>query len=333
MYIEEMLKILYDTVRDGGKAVLVSVMASSGSTPRGEGARMAVFPDGRIIGTVGGGRVEYLCAQKAAEALSGKGGVSAFYDLSPSDIYDTGMICGGKVEVCFRLFAPDDAGLLKTILASAERKDSRLITAVGAENVWIGLYDEENGVRFVPGLDGKTAAEHIDDRHSFETGGLTVFMEPLREKGRVYIFRGGHVCRELAPLLKRLEFSVTVLEERDVPEDAFYDGTRPVKCDFHDIGKTVDITPDDYVVVMTSGHAADYEILEQALRKNPSYAGVIGSRSKAAHTRQRLLEAGVDRDAVEALHTPIGLAIMAATPAEIAVSVSAELIEHRAKNR
>ena len=48
MYIEEMLKILYDTVRDGGKAVLVSVMASSGSTPRGEGARMAVFPDGRI---------------------------------------------------------------------------------------------------------------------------------------------------------------------------------------------------------------------------------------------------------------------------------------------
>ena len=83
----------------------------------------------------------------------------------------------------------------------------------------------------------------------------------------------------------------------------------------------------DYAVVMTSGHIADYTVLEQVLRKKLSYVGVIGSRTKVAITRQKLIAAGVDEKKIDELHTPIGLAIKAVTPAEIAISIAAELIE------
>ena len=335
--MEDLFKILYDTVRAKKEAVLVSVIASSGSTPRGEGARMLVFEDGAIKGTIGGGRVEYLCIGRAMDIFAGKGCVSSSYDLSEKDIADVGMICGGNVEVCFRLFGPGDEDTLRLILDTGEKyHDARLVTAVSEKGVSVGTWDGENGVRLVEGLDEGTAREHINDRHSFkagENGALTVYMEPMSQRGRVYIFGGGHVSRALAPLLQRLDFRVTVLEERDIPEDAFSSDTDIIKCAYTEAGKYVKITNDDYVVVMTSGHAADYEILEQTLRSRPSYAGVIGSRRKAEYTRQRLLEAGVDEDMVAALHTPIGLAIKAETPAEIAVSVAAELIMHRAEHR
>lgn len=332
--MEDIFKILYETVSEGREAVLVSIIASSGSTPRGEGAKMIVFDDGTIKGTVGGGRVEYLCIQKAAEAAKGRGPFSASYDLSVKDVADVGMICGGNVEVCFRLFTKEDIKLLEFILEKAEKNDNaRLVTAVSENRVEIGTYDSENGLMFIDGISGETAQKHMNDKHSFKEGNVTIFMEPLSENGRVYIFGAGHVSRQLAPLLKKLDFKVTVLEEREVPEDAFDKDMDLVKCVFADIGKYVEITENDYVVVMTSGHSADFEVLEQTLRKRPSYAGVIGSRNKAAYTKQRLIEAGVDEDMVSSLHTPIGLAIKAATPAEIAVSVAAELIMHRAENR
>ena len=73
-------------------------------------------------------------------------------------------------------------------------------------------------------------------------------------------------------------------------------------------------------------------MLEQVLRKELSYVGVIGSRTKIAITKQRLLDAGIKEGKINTLHTPIGLAIKAVTPAEIAVSVAAELILHRAEH-
>ena len=68
------------------------------------------------------------------------------------------------------------------------------------------------------------------------------------------------------------------------------------------------------------------------MRKNLSYVGVIGSRNKIAITRKRLIECGIDENKIDSLHTPIGLAIKASTPAEIAVSVAGELILHRAEH-
>ena len=90
------------------------------------------------------------------------------------------------------------------------------------------------------------------------------------------------------------------------------------------------MTPDDYAVVMTRGHQGDFEILRQLLQSPASYVGCIGSRKKVAATQAKLREAGIDEARIQSLRSPIGLAIGAETPAEIAVSITAQMIAHRA---
>ena len=100
--------------------------------------------------------------------------------------------------------------------------------------------------------------------------------------------------------------------------------------DFTKIGEKITLTADDYVVIMTRGHQADYEVLEQTLRSGVKYLGCIGSRRKLTLCRERLLAAGFTAEEYAAVHAPIGLPIGAETPEEIAVSVTAQLIAVRA---
>ena len=81
---------------------------------------------------------------------------------------------------------------------------------------------------------------------------------------------------------------------------------------------------------MTPGHQADYEVLEQVLRCKTRYVGCIGSRHKIARTQQLLRDAGISEKMIHSVHSPIGLAIGAETPAEIAISIAAEMIACRA---
>ena len=103
--------------------------------------------------------------------------------------------------------------------------------------------------------------------------------------------------------------------------------------DYEKISPQVQLTKNDYVVIMTPAHQGDYAILEQVLRYETSYVGCIGSRHKIARTQALLRQAGISEDAISSVHSPIGLSIGAETPAEIAISIAAQLIEHRAKNR
>ena len=207
-----------------------------------------------------------------------------------------------------------------------------LLTRVSETSVEMGVYSEKDGVKYIAVSDEK-AKEWLKNKHSFKDGICTVFAEPLFKKGRVYIFGAGHVSRELAPLLTHLGFKVSVYEERDSLINTFPKGMEIIKGEFKNIDKYINITEDDYAVVMTSGHVADYDILEQITPKDISYMGVIGSRTKIAATREKLLSAGIEEEKIDRIHTPIGLDIKAETPAEIAVSIAAELILHRAETK
>ncbi len=331
--MEKIFKSIYETLLKGQDVMLASIISSSGSTPRGQGAKMLVFEDGSTEGTIGGGRVEYLCALRAAEALRKKRSFVAAYDLSNKDIADVGMICGGNVEVCFKYFSSKDLALIQYINDLIKKQEtSWLITRAEGSAVDIGIYDRINGVMFIDSVTDTDMQKWTECKHAFEHGGSTLFIEPLVKKGHVYIFGAGHVSRELAPLLSHLDFKVSVFEQREELIKTFPTGIDIIQGEFKEIGRYIDLTEYDYAVVMTSGHSADFEVLEQVLRKNLSYVGVIGSRNKIAITRKRLIECGIDENKIDSLHTPIGLAIKASTPAEIAVSVAGELILHRAEH-
>ena len=106
---------LRDALASGQDAVLVTVVASSGSTPRGAGARMVVTGQGRLCGTIGGGAVEYRSQQVAQELLRTGGAHLEHFRLHENQVQDLGMICGGAVDVYFRHIPAGDADTLALV--------------------------------------------------------------------------------------------------------------------------------------------------------------------------------------------------------------------------
>ncbi|USF28017.1 hypothetical protein N510_002975 [Firmicutes bacterium ASF500] len=262
----------------GESLVLVSVEASSGSTPRGEGAMMLVSAQGRIAGTIGGGAVEYRSEQLAREALAaGRSRVERF-QLRPNEVQDLGMICGGDVEVSFRYLAGGD----EAAIAWAREEEARLTPS-----------------------------------------------------GRVYIFGGGHVAQALVPALAAVDFRCVVLEDReDFCRPELFPGVEETRLIQNgDPAAYAGITAEDYVAVMTRGHKDDLTVQAQALKTPAKYIGVIGSRKKTAAVFAKLRDMGYTDADLQRVTTPIGLSIKAETPAEIAVSIAAQLIQLRAETK
>ena len=159
------------------------------------------------------------------------------------------------------------------------------------------------------------------------------YIEPLARAGRVYIFGGGHVGCALVPVLAAVGFRVTMYDNREelAKPERYPAADEVIFGSFADISGKVTLTADDYAVVMTPGHQADHEILSQVLRSDATYIGCIGSRGKVAKTRERLRADGFTEAEIDRVHAPIGLPILAETPEEIAISIAAEMIEHRAR--
>lgn len=333
--MKQLISSLMNTVQSGGQAVLCSVLQASGSTPRGAGAHMAVFADGHTEGSVGGGAVELTVIQRAAELLHHGGSCLVEYHLRPNEVADLGMVCGGDVTVLLQAWTPAQLPLLTAM-------DTALS---GRENVWwlvelrekqvaqMGIYTPSTGLQ-VAELEEEQRASLCRSRPVLESRGEALwYAEPIQRTGMVYIFGAGHVSQALVPILRSVDFPVTVYDPRsELADPARFPQAEHIICgDFTEIGKHLTVTADDYVIIMTPGHEADREVLAQMLRTEATYVGLIGSRRKIASTRAYLEGLGFAPEVWDRVHAPIGIPIGSDTPAEIAISITAELIDHRSK--
>lgn len=327
--MREFLRTIVHALEHGRDVELVGVVEASGSTPRGAGAMLALFPNGTAVGTVGGGNVEFEAINLAKELLAeGKNALRRFRFVQ-GDAASLGMVCGGDVTIHFQYLPAGDGAVLEVLrdlLAATEQNaDTWLVRRFEGETVTaMGLANRE-GVRFLSELPEGL----LKDQPVYRDGWFAL---PAVKAGRVYIFGGGHVSRALVPAIAAVGFRPVVYDDR--PEFAdlslFPQAVGAIHGSFEELSKQIAITPDDYVVIMTRGHQADYEVLTQVLRSGAKYIGCIGSKRKLALCREKLLEAGFTAEEYARVHAPIGLAIGAETPAEIAVSVAAEMIAVRA---
>lgn len=324
------------TLRQGEPAVLVSIVASSGSTPRREGAHMLIAREGHLAGTIGGGAVEYKAEAMAAEVLEKGTSKMQAFTLRKNEIQDLGMVCGGDVSVYFTYIAPGEPAVLKLTEEIAElyrkNEEAWLVMDISTDGCdQVGVYGKYSGMH------GMTVPQEVPDALSFmpvrvTAGGRTWYAEKLIRSGSVYIFGGGHVAQALVPILSSVDFHCIVAEDREefLDPKLFKGLAETIRVDNEHVLDTVHITENDYVCIMTRGHKADMIIESQMLSTAARYIGVIGSRHKIAAVSAQLKEKGwTDRD-LERITTPIGLDIKAETPAEIAVSITAQLIEKRA---
>lgn len=316
------------SIEAGEKVVLCTILASSGSSPRGAGARMAVFEDNTTLGTVGGGPVELQAAQDAQKVLRGELPHIRAFCLQPEQVASIGMICGGEVTVYYQLLSEAD---LPTLREFAKALDTDA-------NSWLYLKISDGAVEDFKIVDSETASEAPE---LFKTRSVLLqeeavyYTEPIVRAGSVYIFGGGHVGQALVPVLANVGFRVVVYDNREflANQKNFPQAERVIFGDYRQIETKVTLTENDYAVIMTPGHQADYEILEQVLRHRVRYVGCIGSRKKIEKTQEKLRAAGISEEAIRSVHSPIGLPILAETPAEIAISIAAEMIQCRAETK
>lgn len=306
---------LAEELAAGRRVGLASLLATTGSMPRHEGARLAVTEAGLLIGTVGGGAVERLAIERAREARAG--------GTSSLEWYRTGdeMACGGDALLAARPLAERDLPFLRDLLGTLERGEPACV-----EEAWEDPASPT--LSLVP--PARLSRPTWDDA-------ARTYREPVCAPCRLHVFGAGHVGAALVGLAAAAGFEPHVYDDR--PElatpEALPDAASVSCGSFEELAASAPIAPNDAVVVLTHGHVHDQVVLLAVLGREvqPAYVGCIGSRRKSALAREHLAAAGVPAGRVDAVHMPIGLAIGAVTPAEIAVSIVAQLIGCRAERR
>lgn len=235
---------------------LVLLVEVKGSVPAGAGAKMVVFANGDIAGTVGGGTMEQEAIDAALLAME-KGETALLHvDLSAAPSY----VCGGRA---------------------------------------------------------------------------TLYIEPVLPASRLIIAGAGHVGQALCKSAATVGFSVIIVDDR--PEYAnpalLPEATRVITNDFETIFDRLSVSSSTSIVCATRGHAHDYTVIRKALTTPAAYVGLVGSRSKRSSFLKRLQqEEGISEKSLTKLYTPVGLDIGARSPAEIAVSITAQLIQIRSSH-
>ena len=351
--IIEVSKKLLELVNQNQDSVLVTVIESTGSTPREKGARMIVTKKGRISGTIGGGTIEYLAQKQGQICLQEKRSCTKDYNLSPNEVADLGMICGGKVKILFQYIDPKQQGLAEMFTHLIELLETNqhfwfLSSIDNEQNAHFLVYNDE--VELYGGA--KEAEETEETKETKETKeteevivgnrkenlrylkekSMNYFIEEFIPQGKVYIFGGGHVSQALVPILRELDFRCVVLEDREdfLTEDAFPTANERIQVDFKAIAEKITPTEKDYAVVITRSHQFDYELQKQLLATPIYYIGVMGSKRKTATQKESLKKEGYSQKDIKRINMPIGINIKAETLKELAISISAELILKRA---
>ncbi len=163
---------------------------------------------------------------------------------------------------------------------------------------------------------------------------MTVFLEKHEAAPALVLFGAGHVAKELAALARHVGFALTVVDDRAEWLTAErFPGCTLRKALPDDVARELEPTANHFLAVMTHDHPLDQRCVEALLGKPFGYLGVIGSRRKAERFRLRLRQAGFAQERIDLLESPMGVAIGALTPAEIAVSIVGRLVAVRRAER
>jgi len=248
---EEIVKLR----RAGKRAALATIVHTNGSIPSFESSRMLVREDGSIAGTIGGGCVEADVWAAAKEVMRNELPRKMIFNLNHEAGYDSGLICGGTLEV---------------------------------------------------------------------------FVEPILPQPILYIFGGGHVSIALAEAAHAAGFDIGVVDDREAFANAVrFPMAREIYTGYEEAFEKLKPNASTYLVIVTRGHKDDMRVLGWAAGTEARYIGMIGSKRKVLSVYEALEKEGVAPEKLERVYAPVGLEIGALTPAEIAISITAELIAVR----
>ena len=160
-----------------------------------------------------------------------------------------------------------------------------------------------------------------------------IFVEIYAKNPRLIILGGGHVSQPVAQICKMLGFHITVMDDREefATRERFPEADCLITGSFEELSERIPEYENAYYVIVTRGHLGDSTCARQIMKRPYVYLGMIGSRNKVRLTREKLLGEGFSEDQLNTIHAPIGLPIGGQMPAEIAVSITAEIVQEKNK--
>lgn len=248
---EKILKEVYESLRRGERVALATITDSSGSAPRKSGSTMAVWKDGRILGSVGGGIVEHKVILKAIECIENFENANFEYVLNEKGGLDAQ--CGGQIKGFIKVFNPSP----KLLIAGA-----------------------------------------------------------------------GHIGQQLHKLGKILGFYTVIFDDREEVANSavFNDADEIIVGNIGDTLSKYEVDENTYITIVTKGHRSDSDALMASVSRGAAYVGMIGSTKKIVFIMQNLLNAGVSKEELQKVYSPMGLNIASEKPEEIALGILSEIL-------
>lgn len=323
---------------------LATVIQTWGSSPRRAGAKMALTPDGKITGSVSGGCVEGAVFEAGVEVLKSKRPQLLHFGVADETAWDVGLACGGSIDIFVKPLDPEIFRPLRS--AFIDEKSAVLVTVIRASNQLLGremLVREDGGVTGtisdewdaqVVELAGEALRQGHSRRVAFGEE-IEIFMEVISPPPTLIAVGGVHITVALVALAKTLGYRTVVID----PRTAFGNETRFPNVDQlipswpQEAFEQIPITRSTAIAMLTHDPKLDDPALKIALPSPAFYVGALGSKTTQAKRRQRLLAEGLKEEHLDRLHGPIGLRIGAGTPEEIAMSIMAEIVAERNRQK
>lgn len=300
----EVLKQCRQWVAAGMLCQLVTVIRTWGSSPRPEGATLAICEDGRVVGSVSGGCIEDdLIARVRAEGITRVLPEIVTYGITADEAHRFGLPCGGTIELAIEpLSAGSQIEQLLQRLEAHELVARRLDLRTGA--VTLNRASASMGLQISPVA-------------------LTTVHGP---RWRLLIIGASQLSRFVAQIALGMDYHVTVCDPREEYREGWaVPGVQVVHAMPDDLVLEMQLDSRSAVVALTHDPKLDDLALMEALKSPAFYVGAIGSRATNAKRRERLLQFDLSAEQIARLHGPIGLYIGSKTPPEIAISILAEM--------
>nr|WP_311530037.1 XdhC family protein [uncultured Ralstonia sp.] len=300
----EVLKTSARWLEQGRRVLLVTVVKTWGSSPRPEGAMLALRDDGVVIGSVSGGCIEDdLIDRVRREGLHYTQPEAVKYGISAEEAHRFGLPCGGTLQL-----------VLEPLNASSGI--DALLHAVEAGQLVARTLDMATGASML---------EHanVTDGLQFDEARLVTIHGP---RYRMLIIGAGQLSRYLCQIAVGLDYQVTVCDPREeYSEEWSIPGVAMVRTMPDDTVMAMKLDERCAVIALTHDPKLDDLALMEALKTPAFYVGALGSRRNNANRRERLKEFDLSDAELARLHGPVGIYIGSRTPPEIAISILAEV--------
>ncbi len=338
-----MRDILEDVTRwseQGKDVALATVVQTWGSSPRQEGAKMAISDSGEIAGSVSGGCVESAVAETGLGVLKSGLPQLVHFGVADETAWSVGLACGGSLDVFVERLDPEQFKFLRELLL--DEMPAASVTIVSGPDATLGrkltLNMSDPSIRH-GGLDSGSDDQMVDlalqvtepSLQELEPEGVRAFIDLMPPPPTLIVVGGNQIAITLSNLAKTMDMRTVIVDPRRAfaTEERFPEVDQLIQAWPAEAFETVPLTATTAVVMLTHDPKIDEPALELALTSSAFYIGALGSKRTQTKRRERLKERGLTEVELDRLHGPVGLELGADNPNEIALSIMAEIVASR----